>query len=540
MKRFAELFTQLDQTTKTNQKVDALVAYFQQAPAQDIVWGIALLADRKPKRTVKSGELRAWSAELSGLPDWIYDESYHVVGDLAETITLVLPETHNFVEHSLTETILLLKSFATFTDAQRKETVQKLWMEMDTPERFVFNKLITGSFRVGVSQQLVIKALAKNYNINENVVAHRLMGDWDPEHITLEKLFLEEGTGDDLSKPYPFYLAYQLDVALEDLGDLEEWLIERKYDGIRGQIIVRDQELFVWSRGEELMTDKFPEFEHLKTWLPNGTVIDGEVLPFKNDRPLPFHIMQTRIGRKNLTKKAQTDAPLAMMCYDLLEYEGMDLRSLSMQMRRNKLEELLKQLYQKHPETQRILRLSPAFSCKTQEELVALRLQSREYHCEGLMLKHKESPYETGRRRGKWWKWKIDPLTVDGVLLYAQRGHGRRADLYTDYTFAVWDGDELVPFAKAYSGLTDKELLQVDNWIKRHTLEKFGPVRSVTPELVFEIAFEGINASPRHKSGVALRFPRILRWRTDKGIKDANTKQDLLELIDQLNAPHES
>lgn len=540
MKRFAELFTQLDQTTKTNQKVEALVTYFQQAPPQDIVWAIALLADRKPKRTVKSGELRAWSAELSGLPDWIYEESYHVVGDLAETITLVLPKANDLVEHSLTETILLLKSLATFTDAQRKETVQQLWMEMDTPERFVFNKLITGSFRVGVSQQLVIKALAKNYNINENVVAHRLMGDWDPQHITLEKLFLEEGAGDDISKPYPFYLAYQLDVSLDDLGNLEEWLIERKYDGIRGQLIVRNQELFVWSRGEELMTDKFPEFEPLRSWLPDGTVIDGEVLPFKNDSPLPFHIMQTRIGRKNLTKKAQVDAPLAMMCYDLLEYEGMDLRSLSMQTRRGKLEELLKILHQKHPDTRKILRLSPAFPCKTQEELIALRLQSREYQCEGLILKHKESPYETGRRRGKWWKWKIDPLTVDGVLLYAQRGHGRRADLYTDYTFAVWDGDELVPFAKAYSGLTDKELLQVDAWIKRHTLEKFGPVRSVTPELVFEIAFEGINASPRHKSGVALRFPRILRWRTDKGIRDANTKQDLLQLIDQLNTPHGS
>jgi len=283
------------------------------------------------------------------------------------------------------------------------------------------------------------------------------------------------------------------------------------------------------------MTDKFPEFALLKEALPDGTVIDGEILPFNGDEPMPFHVMQTRIGRKNLSKKSLTDAPLAMMCYDILEYKGSDVRMLPMSERRKMLENLIKEIKEKNPSAATVLKISPVFVCNTVEEMVVLRMASRDRMCEGLMLKHKDSLYEVGRRRGKWWKWKIDPLSVDGVLIYAQRGHGRRADLYTDYTFAVWSGDELVPFTKAYSGLTDKELVEVDSWVKKNTKEKFGPVRSVTPELVFEIAFEGINPSPRHKSGVALRFPRILRWRKDKSIKDANHKEDLLDLIQQLS-----
>ena len=537
MKKFSELFTELDQTTKTNAKIEALADYFAVSPADDALWAVALLTGKKPKRTVKTSELKLWSMQLSGISEWMFEESYHVVGDLAETITLLLPASETQTDFSLSGMMALLKTLDKKTEEQRKNIIQEIWMQLSTAERFVFNKLITGGFRVGVSQQLVIKALAKTYKLVESNVAHRLMGGWVPETSTLENLLFDTDIEEDLSKPYPFYLAYQLDVPMETLGNISEWQIEYKYDGIRGQIIVRRGELFVWSRGEELMTDKFPEFEILKQALPDGTVIDGEILPFNGDEPMPFHIMQTRIGRKNLSKKILVDAPLAMMCYDLLEYKGQDVRPLPMSARRNLLEKLLEEIKQNNLAATSVLKISPVFACDTVEEMVALRMASRDRMCEGLMLKHKDSLYEVGRRRGKWWKWKIDPLSVDGVLIYAQRGHGRRADLYTDYTFAVWSGEELVPFTKAYSGLTDKELVEVDSWVKKNTKEKFGPVRSVTPELVFEIAFEGINPSTRHKSGVALRFPRILRWRKDKTIKDANNKEDLLDLIQQLSRP---
>lgn len=527
MKAFTALFTAIEQTTKTNAKVDALVQYFAEAPEQDIIWCIALLTGKTPRRAIKSSELRNWCAELAGLPMWLFDESYLVVGDLAETIALCLPPPTTIKEYSLTDTLNQLHQLATVSDEEKKEIITGRWMEMNTNGRLVFNKLITGGFRMGVSGQLVIKALAKHYNIEENHIAHRLMGNWNPEAVTLDTLLFDENTGEKHYHPYPFFLAYQLEGALETLGDVHDWQVEEKYDGIRGQIIVRNGALFIWSRGEELITDKFPEFENLKTLLPNGTVLDGEILPYKDGRPLPFHIMQTRIGRKNITKKSLQEAPLVMICYDLLELEGKDIRDMPLSYRRQQLEYIITLAGAGVP-----LIVSPSFSCNSWDEVTTIREVARDNNCEGVMLKKKDSVYETGRRRGNWWKWKVDPLTVDAVLIYAQRGHGRRANLYTDYTFAVWDNDVLVPFAKAYSGLTDKELVEVDAWIKKHTIEKFGPVRSVTPELVFELAFEGINISNRHKSGVAVRFPRIARWRKDKKLADANTKTDLLQLIE--------
>ena len=532
MKAFAELYTAIDETTKTNAKIDALVRYFATADEKDAIWCVAFLCGRRPRRTIKSGELKSWCMELSGIPEWLFLESYSIVGDLSETITLVLPPSTSHKQLYLHETVQLLKSLETVSDEERKAFIQSTWQQLTTPERFIFNKLIGGSFRIGVSQQLVIKALAKNYGLDENIVSHRLTGNWDPENITLKELLFADNANDDHSKPYPFYLAYQLEQSPEELGNIDDWQIERKYDGIRGQIILRDKQLFVWSRGEELITEKFPEFDNLKDLLPSRTVLDGEILPVKNKMPLPFHLMQTRIGRKNVTKKALQDAPLVMMCYDLLEDEGKDMRAQPLHIRRKRLEELINTASVEKPDI--ALMLSPVLNCKSWEEVRTERARSREYLCEGMMLKHKQSIYESGRRRGNWWKWKVDALTVDGVLIYAQRGSGRRANLYTDYTFAIWDGEELVPFTKAYSGLTDKEILQVDSWIKKNTIEKFGPVRSVIAEQVFEIAFEGIQPSPRHKSGIALRFPRIARWRKDKNVKEANTKQDLLQLIESL------
>lgn len=525
MKAFADLYAQLDQTTSTNEKVSAMADYFSKSEDKDGAWAVALLTGRRPKRPVRTNDLKVWATELAKIPFWLFEESYSVVGDLAETISLLIPSYHedqNKSLHAVMEEILFIQSTS---DDQKKEWLLSFWKQFPREELFVFNKLITGSFRVGVSKQLVFKALAKAFDSDEKNIAHRLMGNWLPQETGLNGLLKAEHTSSDDSKPYPFYLAYQLDVPFSNLGEISDWQIERKYDGIRGQLIARKGKIYIWSRGEELMNDKFIEFLSLAEKLPDGTVLDGEVLPFKDGAILSFNEMQKRIGRKNVSKKTLSEVPLCLMCYDLLEHNGEDIRHKTLKERRAILEDLI------HDASSDLLKLSPLVSCSSWEDLTAAREESRQMGCEGLMLKHKDSIYETGRRRGKWWKWKVDPYTVDAVLIYAQSGHGRRANLYTDYTFAVWDNGELVPFAKAYSGLTDKEIVEVDAWIKRNTLEKFGPVRSVKAELVFEIAFEGISLSPRHKSGIALRFPRILRWRKDKKKEEINTKSDLLQLL---------
>ena len=528
MEAFTALFTAIDQTTKTNSKIKAMVDYFTLAKEDDKLYAVSILIGNKPKRPVKTAELKEWSSKIARLPMWLFDESYYTVGDLAETIALILPPPQQDKRYSLKETLDLLARLESLPTEEKFEHIKDYWLSVPTAERFVFNKLITGNFRMGVSRQLVTKALAAYLGKEETAVAHQLMGKWKPNQETMKSMFASDGHKDKNYLPYPFYLAYQLDMDPAGLGDIQDWYIEKKLDGIRGQIIVRNEELFVWSRGEDLLTDKFPEFEPLRLALPNGTVLDGEILPWK-DRPLPFQLMQTRIGRKKITAKHLKDAPLVMVCFDLLEWEGRDLRDQPLVERRKLLEKMLQTIRSE------ALILSEAMNFNTWEQVADFRKKARDFHCEGLMLKKKDSKYETGRRRGNWWKWKTDPLTVDGVLIYAQSGHGRRANLFTDYTFAVWDGDVLVPFAKAYSGLNDQEILELDRWIKRNTIEKFGPVRSVHPEFVFEIAFEGIGHSPRHKSGVALRFPRILRWRKDKAPQAANTKADLLQLIEAVS-----
>ncbi len=528
MKDFAKLFTELDQTTKTNAKVEALANYFSQATPEDKLWTVAILSHRRPRRTVNTTLLRTWAAEYSNIPLWLFEETYHVVGDLAETIALVLPEKEKDSTHTLSEWINYVKSLGDLEEEEKKEHILHAWSSLDSKERFVFNKLITGGFRMGVSQKLMVRALSRYTEIEENILAHRIMGNWQPDETTFEKLILTENPLDDISRPYPFYLAYALEGDPQELGDTIEWQAEYKWDGIRGQLIVRESQLFVWSRGEELVTDKFPELSVLAELLPNGTVIDGEILPFKNGEPLSFQLLQTRIGRKNVTKKILDKAPVIIMAYDLLEYEGKDIREISMAERRQLLEKILSK-----NDTAGLIRVSPTVTAETWKELEAIRINARKHHSEGLMLKRKTSGYKSGRKRGDWWKWKVDPLTIDAVMIYAQRGHGRRANLFTDFTFGVWNGDELVPFTKAYSGLTDKEFREITGWVRRNTVERFGPVRSVTPTHVFEIAFEGINASGRHKSGVALRFPRILRWRKDKPIREANTLADLHGMLEQ-------
>lgn len=530
MRAFAELVVKLGTTTKTNEKQEALVAYFSVADSKDKVWVIALFSGRRPKRAVNSTQLAMYCIEVAQLPFWLFEESYHTVGDLAETISLLLPETVDEAAREESEPlhyyIEQLKRVEKQSEEIRKAFILDAWRQMTGSERFVFNKLITGAFRIGVSQSGMVNALAKTANVSSSVIAHRISGNWDPSTITFEELLSAEGHTTDFSKPYPFYLAYAIEEEVQVLGNPAEWQVEWKWDGIRGQIIKRNEELFVWSRGEELMTEKFPEYSTLQSVLPDGIAIDGEIIPCADEKPLPFALLQTRIGRKNVTKKQLQEAPIAFFAYDLLEYEGQDWRGKALEERRAKLTEIVAAA--NHP----TLIISPVVTFTTWEELGQLREGSREIGAEGFMLKKRSSLYQVGRRRGDWWKWKVQPLTIDAVMIYAQKGAGRRSNLYTDYTFAVKDGDKLVAFTKAYSGLTDKEFAQVDNFVKRNSLEKFGPVRTVKPELVFEIAFEGIAASNRHKSGVALRFPRMLRWRQDKKPDEINTLDDLQKMLE--------
>ena len=526
MKRFATLFAALDRTTRITPKIAALADYFQEAPEPDRLWTIALLSGRRPKRTVTTTLLRQWAAERAVIPLWLFEESYPIVGDLAETIALILPPPAHVSDQSLTHWIGEIQSLAALNEPARKAAVLSAWDQLDTTERFLFNKLITGGFRVGVSQKLMTRALAKATGIEEASLAHRLMGDWTPQSTDFQTLIWSEDPAADLSRPYPFYLAYQLDTQPADLGPCSDWLAEWKWDGIRGQLVLRGGQHAVWSRGEDLMTDRFPELAAALDFIPQGTVIDGEILAWLDDAPLPFQALQKRIGRKTVPKKLLAESPVILKAYDLLEWQGQDIRQTPFAERRALLESLITPLTASAP-----LRLSPLITGNTWESLAKTREGSREIGAEGLMLKRADSPYLVGRKKGDWWKWKVDPLTVDAVLIYAQQGHGRRANLFTDFTFAVWNGNDLVPFTKAYSGLTDAEFRQITQWVRKNTLERFGPVRSVKAHHVFEIAFEGIQPSPRHKSGIALRFPRMSRWRHDKPISEANTLDDLKEML---------
>ncbi|MEL7164100.1 MAG: ATP-dependent DNA ligase [Pseudomonadota bacterium] len=527
MKDFATLFAAIDQSTKTNVKVAALADYFAAAPPEDRIWTIALFSGRRPKRAVTTTRLREWAAERAGIPQWLFEEAYPIVGDLAETIALVLPPPSEATDHRLSHWINALRELGPMEEPVRKAFVLSAWDGLAPVERFLFNKLITGGFRIGISQKLMTRALARATNRDEAELAHRLMGAWDPATITWHELIEADDPAADASRPYPFYLAYALEDEPASLGAPEDWQADWKWDGIRGQLILRDGTHFVWSRGEELMTDRFPELSRAVDFLPTGTVLDGEILAWRDGAPLSFNSLQPRIGRKTVPKKLLQEAPVILYAYDLIEAEGRDLRSAPLTERRAQLEALCAGLPDDAP-----VRLSPTIPFDSWDDLANVRSGARDAMAEGVMIKRRASAYGTGRKKGDWWKWKLDPLTIDAVMIYAQSGHGRRANLFTDFTFAVWKGNDLVPFTKAYSGLTDEEFRKITAWVKKNTLERFGPVRSVTPHHVFEIAFEGIQASTRHKSGVALRFPRMSRWRHDKPVQEANTLDDLKEMLE--------
>jgi DNA ligase-1 len=527
MKTFALLYAAIEGSTKTNAKLAAMAAYFSTASPADAAWALYFLSGRRLRRLVKSATLREAACVAAGIPMWLFEECYDVTGDLAETMALLPPEPdceERRTLHALVEEELLVLYGMRDEDVMAR--VLQMWRCLTPHERLVWNKLITGEFRVGVSQGLVLRALSQVSGIEPAVIAHRMMGTWEPGAAFYEALLHPDTQDAHHSRPYPFFLAHPLEQEPHALGDVAAWQVEWKWDGIRAQLVRRGGATFLWSRGEELVTERFPEVVAAAEQLPQGLVLDGELLAWNSEGVMPFAALQTRIGRKSLSRRLLADVPVHYVVFDLLEAGGEDWRLRPMRERRRMLEGVLASLPPGsfiHP--------SPMVEATSWEEMAALRETSRERHVEGFMLKALDSPYGTGRERGPWWKWKVEPYSVDAVLLYAQRGHGRRASLYTDYTFGIWKGQELVPFAKAYSGLTDAEILQVDQFVRKHTLEKFGPVRHVEPKLVFELGFEGIQESRRHRSGIAVRFPRMLRWRQDKSPEEADTIETVRALL---------
>ena len=534
---FAQLYEAIDSTTSTNAKVAAMVRYFTTAPHADAAWAVYFLTGRRLKRLAAPGAVREWALAAAELEPWLLEECYAIVGDGAETIALVMdqvPPAAAEPDVPLAEWVEARLLGLRDVDAAGQQARVIGWLRsLDRLQRFVLLKLVTGEFRVGVSHTLVVRALAQAAGLPATVLAARLMGDWSPSPEWFSTALSPSETDQDRSRPYPFYLASPLDDDPAVLGDPAEWLVEWKWDGIRAQLVRRAGQVHLWSRGEELITHRFPEIAAAATRLPDGTVIDGEVLAFRDGAPLPFSALQQRIGRQKQVAQMVRAVPAVLMAYDILEDEGVDVRALTLDERRRRLVHRLAPGGEGGgPEG--VLRVSATVDAVTWAALAEERAASRARGVEGLMLKRRSSAYGVGRKRGDWWKWKIEPYTIDAVLVYAQPGSGRRASLLTDYTFAVWDGTELVPIAKAYSGLSNAEIDEMDRWIRRHTRERFGPVRHVEPTHVFELGFEGIARSPRHRSGIAVRFPRMLRWRRDKAAAEADTLDTVRRLLESV------
>jgi len=532
LKHFAELFHALDATTRTSEKVDALEAYFRSAPPDDAAWAVSVLSGRKVGKAISSKLLREWASEASGYPAWLVDESYHVVGDLSETLSLLVPSPadgdyapplHELIEGRL-------RLLAQMTQEQQRATIQATWVELSAEQRFVFHKLLGGEFRVGVSKLLLVRALANVAGVEPALITHRFAGNWSPSATAMTTLLAakDDGPTGNGDLPYPFMLANPLnDTPSESLGDIGDWLIEWKWDGIRAQILRRSSGITIWSRGDELITSAFPEIVQATAAWPVGTVLDGEILAWDNGRPMPFLSLQRRINRKNVEMSFWPDVPVVFIAFDVLEWEGKDVRSIELSARRSLLRSIVGEA-----SSSAIVRAATSLTFNGWDDVTTQMDECRKLGVEGFILKRLTSTYVPGRPTGQWWKKKVDPYTMDAVMIAAEAGRGRRAGLLTAYTFGVWDDDgKLVPITKAYSGLTDEEILEVDRFARRHTITRHGPVHSIEPIMVFEIGFEAIQRSNRHKSGIAVRFPRMLRIRKDKPAAEADTLATMRDLL---------
>ena len=522
MKKFASLFHDLDSMTKTNERLDRLITYFESACPKDSIWVCWFLSGNRIKGAIKTGELRSFLSEKVNLPIWLIEECHDRVGDLAETISLLAGSSSMNKSISLDETIReFLLPLRAMESEERKITLYRAWDQLSMDEMLPFHKLLTGGFRMGVSKGNLCKALARIGNVEPAVIAQRLSGNWTCDDLTMEDILDPSDEGKDrMNRPFPFCLASPLQEKANSLGEVGDWQVEWKWDGIRAQLLTTGGGGgMLWSRGEESIDESFPEVLECIPHLPPDLCMDGEILAWGREGLRSFSRLQKRLGRKNPGPSIQRKEPVRFQAYDLLRINGDDLRSMPMEKRRRRLEDLLNKMPAHLP-----LGISPLVEEKDWNDLGIRRKESRDRGVEGFMLKRKDSKYESGRVKGSWFKWKVDPFLADMVVVSAQLGHGKRANLYSDYSLAVWDeSGNLVTVAKAYSGLSNGEIEEVDKFVRKNITGKFGPVRGVNPSLVFEIAFEGVQASGRHKSGVALRFPRIHRWRKDKKIEEADT-----------------
>lgn len=526
MQRFTELCFTLDETTKASRKAEALQRYVASVPAGDAAWALYLLIGEPLGRAVSASRLRLWACEAAGIPEWLFEECREAVGDAAETIALVVPGAGGSSPQGLRSLVeeRLLPMIDSDAETSRAG-IEETWREMDERQRFVWTRMLTGGFRAGVSRQTVLRALGEFAGLESRVIAHRLMAPWQPSAEFFRRLLSPDDGDAEVSRPYPFHLACPLDGMPETLGAREPWCAEWQWGGMRSQAVKRSGRVFLWSRGGELINGVFPELEEPMAGLPDGTVLDGEIIPWKDGVPLPCGLLQKRIGRVSAARKLREQVPAVFMAFDLLESQGRDIRPAPLRTRRDALERLLAR---QGAATR--LRLSPVLTDAGWEDLTARRRHCRDMQAGGLVLKRYDSPYEAGRHRGGWWKWKIEPCTIDAILLYAQTAEGEQEDLVADYTFGLWRRGQLVPVARIAGGLTGEEIRRIDAFIRRNTLGKFGPVRSVRPQLVFEIAFEGVEPSARRKSGIALRGPRIVRWK-DKPPEEADSLESLNALL---------
>ena len=537
MRNFATLFKELDETAQADLKIEALINYFKKVPPEDLAWTVSLLLGRKIKQVISVKRLRKWSVELTQIPDWLLAECLNNVGDLAETISLILPFEGN--SENIPLHVWIEQCIFPLKDQQeeiQKEKIVSFWHQLNSVERFLFNKLVTGSFHVDIPPKLIIKALSSFCSLNEKYISQRLIGNWVPTAGFFNFLCTSNVSDTMANIPYPFNPVVQLDLKVEDLGNINQWLFEWKWNGIRSQIIKRENKVFIWSHDEDLLNDSFPELYELGSILPDGTVIEGIIIPIRDNILLPSAELKKRIAKRYPVKKILSDIPVSFVAFDLLEFDKEDIRNKSLNQRRNLLKEILNDITDK-----RII-LSGVVECNSWKDLKIARSEAGKKSVDGLMLKRLYSPYSIGSETivsamqsgiltTNWYKWKNDPLTINAILLYARLEQGSTSPLFKEYTFALWHDGKLIPFAKTSSGLTDEEIIQVDSFIRKNTLGKFGPVRTVKPELVFKLEFDGIQKSSRNKSGIVVLSPHITRWHHYKKIEEAGSLNSLTILL---------
>ncbi len=594
MIHFTRLFNELDETNHTVEQLAALERYFKAAPAADAAWALHLLIGAKAPRALKNSQLREWISTVADLPTWLVDESCETVGDIAETLALLLPDPPTVpaggslaLHRLITERLLPLAGLG---PEARRDLVVTTWRELDGAQRFIWNKLITGSFRIGVSRTQVARALGKTAGVSASVMAHRLLGFQEPTEAAFRALLAAESANENFG-PYPFQTANAIKSAEpagdptiesldlfprlvgapgtgptitrpEELGSASDWQAEWLLDGLRVQVMRRGDAVLIWSQDEELLNPEFPEIAEAAQLLPDGTVLDGDLVvwPASDVCPGTRADIQQRLSHATPGAGLQRKLPVVFIAQDIIEAAEIDQRGRPLLARRRQLAEVLAPAADRHRETQATrpasgstdgsqmdlfgsppaaaahhapfrFRAASLVSFGSWEQLASLRREARDHGAAGLILKRTESCYGASVETSAWWIWPIEPLRINAVLIAALPGHGNSPRAFSDYTFAVWCDDELVPFAKTGTGLTEIGFRAMDDFIRAHITGKFGPVRSVKAELVFELEFDSVQTSTRHKSGLVVRSARIHRRRPELSAAEADTLEALRLLV---------